>query len=239
MKSTEDDFALVRLLRTSLHMKHTAIFALALAAAACAHNDPPAEPSSYSVEQATNTPSDTDFTPPANRVDDTTTTAGTPAGGTTTGVATEPGSTSSAMSPASGTTTNNTTTTGTSNDRSDNTTTNTSSTSTTAGTAAAPAAGTKPDNTAVNKRDRDDKTLTPMDQGESEADRKITQQVRQAVMKDGSLSFSAKNVKIITINGKVTLRGSVKNAEERAAIERAAAQVAGTGRVDSQLEIAK
>lgn len=214
-------------------MKHTAIFALAVAVAACAHNDPPAEPSSYSVEQATNTPSDTDFTPSANRVDDTTTTAGTPAGGTTT--ATEPGSTS-ALSPASGTTMNNTGNSPNDNANNNNTTTSTASNP---NAGATPAAGTKPDNTGVNKRDRDDKTLTPMDQGESEADRKITQQVRQAVMKDGSLSFSAKNVKIITINGKVTLRGSVKNAEERAAIERAAAQVAGTGRVDSQLEIAK
>jgi hyperosmotically inducible protein len=58
-------------------------------------------------------------------------------------------------------------------------------------------------------------------------------------MKDGSLSFSSKNVKIITINGKVTLRGPVKSAEERAAIERAATQVAGAGRIDNQLEIAK
>jgi osmotically-inducible protein OsmY len=91
----------------------------------------------------------------------------------------------------------------------------------------------------VNQRDRDDKSLTPMDQGGSEGDRKITQQIRQAVMKDGSLSFSSKNVKIITINGKVTLRGPVKSAEERAAIERAAAQVAGAGSVDNQLEIAK
>jgi hyperosmotically inducible periplasmic protein len=209
-------------------MKHNATLALALAVAACSHNERPAEPSAVSVDQATNAPSDTDFTPPANRVDDTT---GTTGDGTTTGVGTtpSPNSGTSALSPASGTTTNDTTT---------NTTTTTSS-SPASGASAQPAAGKKADNTAVNQRDRDDKSLTPMDQGESEADRKITQQIRQAVMKDGSLSFSSKNVKIITINGKVTLRGPVKTAEERAAIERAATQVAGAGRIDNQLEIAK
>lgn len=76
-----------------------------------------------------------------------------------------------------------------------------------------------------------------MDQGSSEADRKITQQIRQDLMKDKSLSFTAKNVKIITIDGKVTLRGPVKSDAERSAIEAAARRV--TGNVDSQLEISK
>ena len=98
------------------------------------------------------------------------------------------------------------------------------------------AAGTEPDNTAVNERDQDDRTLTPTDQGGSEGDRKITQRIRQAVMRDDSLSFTAKNVKIITIDGKVTLRGPVKSQQERAAIGAAAKQVAGA-RVDNQLEV--
>ena len=76
-----------------------------------------------------------------------------------------------------------------------------------------------------------------MDQGSSESDRKITQQIRQDLMKDKSLSFTAKNVKIITIDGKVTLRGPVKSDAERSAIEAAARRV--TGNVDSQLEISK
>ena len=58
-------------------------------------------------------------------------------------------------------------------------------------------------------------------------------------MKDGSLSFTAKNVKIITINGKVTLRGPVKTDQERAAIEAAAKQVAGATQVDNQIEVKK
>lgn len=95
----------------------------------------------------------------------------------------------------------------------------------------------KPDNSKVNARDRDASALTPMDQGGSESDRKITQQIRQAVMKDGGLSFTAKNVKIITINGKVTLRGPVNTDGERKAIESAAKAVAGVAGVDNQIEV--
>ena len=111
-----------------------------------------------------------------------------------------------------------------------------------ANAAAAPAdrssaPGTKPDNSKVNQRDQSSAALTPMDQGSSESDRKITQQIRQDLMKDKSLSFTAKNVKIITIDGKVTLRGPVKSDAERSAIEAAARRV--TGNVDSQLEVSK
>jgi len=102
----------------------------------------------------------------------------------------------------------------------------------------APPAGAPPDNTDINERDRDDRTLTPVDQGGAESDRKITQQIRQAVVGDDSLSFTAKNVKIITIDGKVTLRGPVKSEQERSAIGAAAKKVAGA-RVDNQLEVAK
>jgi hyperosmotically inducible protein len=116
---------------------------------------------------------------------------------------------------------------------------------TTGNAAAAPAdrsAGstTDADNTRVNRRDRNSAALTPMDQGSSESDRKITRDIRQAVMSDSSLSFTAKNVKIITLDGKVTLRGSVKSAAERTAIEAAARRVVGNGAlVESQLEVAQ
>jgi hypothetical protein len=101
------------------------------------------------------------------------------------------------------------------------------------------AADGPPDNTKVNERDRNNGALTPMDQGGSEADRRTTQQIRQAVMADDTLSFTAKNVKIITLNGKVTLRGPVKTEQERSAIEAAARKVAGTAQVDNQLEVKK
>jgi len=115
---------------------------------------------------------------------------------------------------------------------------------TTGNAAAAPtdrsSAPKAPDNSGVNTRDRSSAALTPMDQGGSESDRKITQQIRQDLMKDNSLSFTAKNVKVITINGKVTLRGPVKSEAERSAVEAAARRAAGNGgQVDSQLEISK
>jgi osmotically-inducible protein OsmY len=67
----------------------------------------------------------------------------------------------------------------------------------------------------------------------------VTQHIRQAVMKESSLSFTAKNVKIITVNGKVTLRGPVNSAEERATIEAAARKVAGVIQVENLLEVKK
>jgi hyperosmotically inducible protein len=94
-----------------------------------------------------------------------------------------------------------------------------------------------PDNTERNVRDRSGETLTPGDQSESEADRTLTQRVRQAVVADDSLSTNAHNVKIITSNGVVTLRGPVNSAQEKANIEAKAQQIAGTTKVKNQLEI--
>jgi hyperosmotically inducible periplasmic protein len=96
----------------------------------------------------------------------------------------------------------------------------------------------EPDNSGRNVRDRDDQNKTPGDQSESEADRAITQNIRQAVTADDSLSTNAKNVKIITADGTVTLRGPVKSEKEKADIEAKAKQVAGVKKVDNQLEIA-
>ena len=91
-------------------------------------------------------------------------------------------------------------------------------------------------NTKINDRDRHG-ALTPMDQGASAAERNITASIRKAVVADKSLSFTAKNVKIITTGTKVTLRGPVKNDQERTAIETRAKQTAGVTEVDNQLEI--
>ncbi len=92
------------------------------------------------------------------------------------------------------------------------------------------------DNTARNVKDRGD-TLSPLDQGTSESDVTITQQIRQSVVADDQLSMNAKNVKIITIDGMVTLRGPVKSAGEKNAIVATAKQTAGVVKVDDQLEV--
>jgi hyperosmotically inducible periplasmic protein len=99
--------------------------------------------------------------------------------------------------------------------------------------------GTTPDNTRVNERDRESSSLTPMDQGESQADRDMTQSIRKGVIADDSLSFTAKNIKIITRDGRVTLRGTVNNAREKATIERTALQLAGPKNVTNELEVSE
>ena len=91
-------------------------------------------------------------------------------------------------------------------------------------------------NTGINVRDLDDSTKTPLDQNENKADIKITADIRSRVV-DTEMSVDAQNVKIITQDGKVTLRGPVHTAEEKAKIEEIAMDVAGIDNVDSQLEI--
>ncbi|APR85472.1 putative hyperosmotically inducible periplasmic protein [Minicystis rosea] len=94
------------------------------------------------------------------------------------------------------------------------------------------------DNTKTNERDRILPTLTPADQAENALDRGITQMVRQGVIGDDNLSLTAKNVKIITIDGVVTLRGPVKSEEERRTVAVLAQRVPGVRHVENQLEIA-
>ena len=95
----------------------------------------------------------------------------------------------------------------------------------------------KPDNTATNERDRSGETQTSGDQSNSSTDLKITQAIRQALMKDSELSMTAKNIKIITDNGQVTLRGPVKNAQEKAKIDQLARSAAGGAKIDDQLDV--
>ncbi|MDB5213010.1 MAG: hypothetical protein JWO86_937 [Myxococcaceae bacterium] len=92
-------------------------------------------------------------------------------------------------------------------------------------------------NTKINDRDRHG-ALTPMDQGGG-GDRDITAAIRRSVVADKGLSFTAKNVKIITVGGKVTLRGPVKSDEEKSAIEAKAKAAPGVSSVDNQLEVKK
>ena len=93
------------------------------------------------------------------------------------------------------------------------------------------------DNSSRNARDRDGATKTAGDQSENEADRALTQKIRQAITSDDGLSTNGQNVKIITSDGKVTLRGPVKSAKEKADIVTKATQIAGVKQVDNQLEV--
>ena len=93
------------------------------------------------------------------------------------------------------------------------------------------------ENTERNVRDKEDTTLTPEDQKETKKDIKITAHIRKSVVKIKSLSVDAHNVKIITRNGVVTLRGPVENAAESSTIEKIAKHTRGVVRIDNQLEI--
>ena len=93
-----------------------------------------------------------------------------------------------------------------------------------------------PSNTGVNVRDRDSTAKTPFDQKENKADIDITAEIRKQVVAT-EMSVNAHNVKIMTQDGKVTLRGPVETAAEKSRIEEIARAVAGDNNVDNQLDV--
>ncbi len=93
------------------------------------------------------------------------------------------------------------------------------------------------DNTGRNARDRDGNTLTPLNQSNSQTDLNITSQIRKEIIADKNLSVNAHNVKIITANGYVTLRGSVNTSTEKREICDVAKRIAGSQNVQDQLEV--
>lgn len=95
----------------------------------------------------------------------------------------------------------------------------------------------KADNTDLNTRDKNGNTLTPQDQSNSDSDLKVLAAVRSAIVDDDNLSMTAHNVKVMVVKGAVTLRGPVKNANEKARVEELARKVAGVVSVDNQLDI--
>ena len=99
------------------------------------------------------------------------------------------------------------------------------------------AASSALENTEINVRDKDNTTLTPEDQKETESDIKITADIRKAIIKNKSLSVDAQNVKIITRNGLVTLRGPVETKKESKKLKKIAKHTLGVLKVDNQLEI--
>jgi hyperosmotically inducible protein len=86
----------------------------------------------------------------------------------------------------------------------------------------------KPDNTKVNKRDKNPGEATADQQKMNPADRTLTANIRKSVMADKSLSTYAHNVKIISQDGVVTLKGPVRSDEEMKSIMAKAVEVAGS-----------
>lgn len=101
-----------------------------------------------------------------------------------------------------------------------------------------PPTAAQPDNTKSNKVDETNRVTTAQDQSNSPADIELTKKIRQSVVADDSLSTYAHNVKIVTVNGHVTLNGVVRSEPEKASIEKKAYAIAGQAQVTSQLKVA-
>jgi len=93
------------------------------------------------------------------------------------------------------------------------------------------------DNTKVNQHDRSESEPTADRQKENPADRQLAQQIRRALVKDKSLSTNARNIKVIAQNGVVTLKGPVDSDDEKQTIEAKAAQIAGSDKVTSEIQV--
>ncbi len=94
-----------------------------------------------------------------------------------------------------------------------------------------------PDNTKVNERDRQAGEPTADSQGNSRSDVDTTKKIRQSIRKDKALSTYAQNVKVITQDGMVTLKGPVRSDAEKQAIEAKAAEIVGQDKVVSEIAV--
>jgi len=95
-----------------------------------------------------------------------------------------------------------------------------------------------PDNTNVNRRDRNSGTATADQQNGNRSDVEITREIRRSITKDKALSTYARNVKVVTKDGNVTLRGPVRSEEEKKSIGSKADSIAGADHVKNELEVA-
>jgi osmotically-inducible protein OsmY len=95
-----------------------------------------------------------------------------------------------------------------------------------------------PDNTKTNQRDRVAGAITADQQGNSKADVDRTAAIRKAIKDQKNVSTYAQNVKVVTLDGRVTLRGPVRDQAEKDLIGKLAMDVAGRPNVQNELEIA-
>jgi osmotically-inducible protein OsmY len=95
-----------------------------------------------------------------------------------------------------------------------------------------------PDNTGSNLSDQKAETPTAADQQKNNSpDIQTTRAIRRALMSDKNLSAYAHNVKIITQNGEVTLKGPVRSADERNEVQAKAAEIAGSEKITNQITV--
>ena len=94
-----------------------------------------------------------------------------------------------------------------------------------------------PDNSGKNVRDRSSNAITPLNQSNNQSDIDTTRKIRRALMDNKALSTTARNVKIVTVDGTVFLRGPVKSEHEKTVIAHTARQIAGSSHVNDQLKL--
>jgi hyperosmotically inducible protein len=93
------------------------------------------------------------------------------------------------------------------------------------------------DNTGRNARDKSGETLTPTDQLENERDLALTKDIRESLVDDDALSVNGKNIKVISQDGRVTLRGVVSSLDEKERIVSKVKTLSGVLAIDDQLEV--
>lgn len=96
---------------------------------------------------------------------------------------------------------------------------------------------TQPDNTKSNKRDRKPGAVTADQQKMNAADRDLTKKIRKAIMADKALSTYAHNVKVISQDGIVTLKGPVRSDDEKTSIATKATEIAGADHVKNEISV--
>ena len=99
--------------------------------------------------------------------------------------------------------------------------------------------GKPADNSARNARDATGEKVTPLDQSHAESDVELTRAIRKSLVDDATLGTNAQNVKVITVDGMVTLRGPVATAGELERVVAVANKAAGADRVVNELEVIK
>ena len=92
---------------------------------------------------------------------------------------------------------------------------------------------------AVDTTQTTSATVTPLDQSNARADIDLTASIRRSLIASEDLSMNAKNVKIISRNGSVTLRGVVESDSEKLRIQDEAVRIAGVLNVDNELDVRK
>ncbi len=95
-----------------------------------------------------------------------------------------------------------------------------------------------PDNTKSNQVNPSDHDATADKQRNDATDLDLVKRIRKSVLADSNLSTYGHNVKIVAVNGTVTLNGVVRSAEEKAQISTKATTIAGEGHVVDDLKVA-